>query len=75
MFFCFHAESMEQKTQKANNYFMLCEIYFVTNYTQEKTATIITREKEADYVFTVKDNQPTLTVEIKNALAQSAFSP
>jgi len=25
---------MEQKTQKANNYFMLCEIYFVTNYMQ-----------------------------------------
>ena len=44
-------------------------------HTQEKTATIIAREKEADYVFTVKDNQPTLTVEIKNALAQSAFSP
>lgn len=44
-------------------------------HTQTETATVIVREKEADYVFTVKGNQPTLKVEIEKALKQSAFSP
>lgn len=44
-------------------------------HTQTETATVIVREKEADYVFTVKGNQPTLKSEIEKALNQSAFSP
>jgi len=44
-------------------------------HTQTETATIIVREKEADYVFTVKGNQPTIKAEIEKALKQSAFSP
>lgn len=44
-------------------------------HTQDDTATVIVREKEADYVFTVKGNQPKLKEEIEKALNQSAFSP
>ena len=44
-------------------------------HTQTATATIIARDKNADYVFTVKDNQPTLKVDMQKALTQSAFSP
>ena len=44
-------------------------------HTQTLTATVIVREKEADYVLTAKDNQPTLKSEIEKALNQSAFSP
>ena len=44
-------------------------------HTQTLTATVIVKEKEADYVLTAKDNQPTLKSEIKTALNQSAFPP
>jgi hypothetical protein len=44
-------------------------------HTQTKTAEIIVKEKLADYVFTVKGNQPTLKKEIKKALNESAFFP
>ena len=44
-------------------------------HTQTETATVIVREKEADYVFTVKGNQPNLKTEIEKALQKSAFSP
>ena len=43
-------------------------------HTQKKTARFIIEEKEADYVFTVKDNQKTLREDIA-ALDKSAFSP
>lgn len=44
-------------------------------HTQTLTSTVIVRDKEADYVLTAKDNQPTLKSEIEKALSQSAFSP
>lgn len=44
-------------------------------HTQIETATVIVREKEADYVFTVKGNQPNLKTDIEKALQKSAFSP
>ena len=44
-------------------------------HTQTETATIIARDKNADYVFVAKDNQPTLKAEIQKALTESAFSP
>ncbi len=44
-------------------------------HTQSKTASIIVKERAVDYVFTVKENQPTLKLEIEKALNQSAFPP
>ena len=44
-------------------------------HTQDKTATIIARDREADYVFTVKDNRKKLKKEIKARLSSCAFSP
>lgn len=44
-------------------------------HSQHETATIIARDKQADYVFTVKNNQRSLRKEIQTALENSAFSP
>jgi len=43
-------------------------------HTQKKTARYLVNKKKADYVFTVKDNQPTLKKEIQE-LGLSAFPP
>lgn len=43
-------------------------------HTQEKTARYLVEEKKADYLFTVKDNQPTLKQDIAD-LDWKAFSP
>ena len=43
-------------------------------HTQKQTARFIVKDKHADYLFTVKDNQPGLRDDIA-ALAQSDFSP
>jgi hypothetical protein len=43
-------------------------------HTQKKTARYLVKEKEADYVFTVKDNQPTLRQDIAT-LGLDAFPP
>jgi hypothetical protein len=43
-------------------------------HTQKDTARFIVEEKHADYLFTVKDNQPTLKQDIKT-LKMESFSP
>lgn len=43
-------------------------------HTQHDTATYLVKEKHADYLFTVKDNQPTLKADIE-ALNLTAFPP
>jgi predicted transposase YbfD/YdcC len=43
-------------------------------HTQKDAARFIVEEKHADYLFTVKDNQPTLREDIEN-LDIEAFSP
>lgn len=43
-------------------------------HTQRKTATYLVEEKEADFVFIAKDNQPTLTESIET-LGLDAFPP
>ena len=43
-------------------------------HTQKETARYLVEEKKADYVFTVKDNQPTLRKDIQE-LGLSAFPP
>jgi predicted transposase YbfD/YdcC len=43
-------------------------------HTQQKTAKFIVEEKKADYLLTVKDNQPTLRDDIA-ALNLAAFPP
>ena len=43
-------------------------------HTQSETARYLVEEKKADYVFTVKDNQPTLKKDIKE-LGLQAFPP
>lgn len=43
-------------------------------HTQKESARFIVEKKQADYVLTVKDNQPTLLADIK-ALEESDFSP
>ena len=43
-------------------------------HTQRDTARFIVEEKQADYLFTVKDNQPTLKQDIE-CLSMEAFSP
>lgn len=43
-------------------------------HTQKDTARFIVEEKHADYLFTVKDNQPTLKQDIES-LSMEAFSP
>jgi hypothetical protein len=44
-------------------------------HTQALTATIIARDKEADYVFTVKGNQPNLEKNLTAQFKDCAFSP
>jgi len=44
-------------------------------HTQTETATNIVRDNQAEYVFTVKGNQPTLKKEIQLSLQTSDFSP
>jgi hypothetical protein len=44
-------------------------------HTQSETARYIVKEKEADYLFTVKDNQPTLKKQLETSLGNRAFSP
>jgi len=44
-------------------------------HTQTETATTIVRDNKAEYVFTVKDNQPKLKQEIQSSLQNSDFSP
>ena len=43
-------------------------------HTQKETARFLVKDKKADYVFTVKDNQPTLRKDIQE-LALSSFPP
>jgi len=43
-------------------------------HTQKETARFLVEDKKADYVFTVKDNQPTLLQDIKD-LGLEAFPP
>jgi predicted transposase YbfD/YdcC len=43
-------------------------------HVQKATATFLVEEKKADYVFTVKENQPTLRKHIED-LGLSSFSP
>jgi len=43
-------------------------------HTQKETARFLVEEKEADYLFIVKDNQPTLLADLV-ALEESDFSP
>jgi hypothetical protein len=44
-------------------------------HTNEKTAAFITEFKEADYLLTIKDNQPKLLADVKHLFAEGAFSP
>ncbi len=44
-------------------------------HSQDKTAAIIVRDKDADYVFSIKDNRSSVKEEIKTALSNSAFPP
>jgi len=44
-------------------------------HTQSETARYIIKEKEADYLFTVKDNQPSLKRQLEESLGNRAFSP
>jgi len=46
-------------------------------HTQAKTARVITQERGADYLFTVKDNQPTVSESVQQLHRglQHAFSP
>jgi hypothetical protein len=44
-------------------------------HTQDLTATIIAREKDAEYVFTVKGNQEKLQSQIQARFENRAFSP
>ena len=43
-------------------------------HTQKDTARFIVEEKHADYLFTVKDNQPTLKLDIET-LKMESFPP
>lgn len=44
------------------------------HYTPKSSARMIVEDNQADYVFTVKDNQPTLCADIEQ-LNLSAFPP
>ena len=44
-------------------------------HTQVDTAVFLVREKEADFTFIVKDNQPTLKKQLEYSLGDQAFSP
>jgi len=51
-----------------------CVVTADAMHTQKKTAQHIVEEKKADYLFTVKDNQPTLREDI-NELHMESFPP
>ena len=44
-------------------------------HTQVDSAVFLVREKEADFTFIVKDNQPTLKKQLEQSLGDQAFSP
>jgi hypothetical protein len=44
-------------------------------HTQTDTARFLVEEKQADYLFTVKDNQPTLKNDIETLMAADSFPP
>jgi hypothetical protein len=56
------------------NAFIGCIVTLDALHTQTKTARYLVEEKEADYVFTAKDNQETLKNDIA-ALTDDDFSP
>ncbi len=51
-----------------------CVVTADAMHTQKDTARFIVEEKHADYLFTVKDNQPTLKQDIES-LSMESFSP
>jgi len=51
-----------------------CVVTADAMHTQKDTARFIVEEKHADYLFTVKDNQPTLKQDIES-LSMDTFSP
>jgi len=51
-----------------------CVVTADAMHTQKDTARFIVEEKHADYLFTVKDNQPTLRQDIES-LSMESFSP
>jgi hypothetical protein len=51
-----------------------CVVTADAMHTQKDTARFVVEEKHADYLFTVKDNQPTLKQDIES-LPMEAFSP
>jgi hypothetical protein len=51
-----------------------CVVTADAMHTQKDTARFIVEEKHADYLFTVKDNQPILKQDIEN-LSMDSFSP
>jgi len=44
-------------------------------HTQKDLARFLVQKKHADYLFTVKDNQPTLKDDIKALALNESFSP
>jgi predicted transposase YbfD/YdcC len=44
-------------------------------HTQKDLARFLVEEKQADYLFTVKDNQPTLKEDIEALALNEGFSP
>ena len=44
-------------------------------HTNQTTAEYITDGKDADYMLTLKDNQPTLLADVKRLFSEGAFSP
>jgi len=44
-------------------------------HTQDDTARYLVQERDADYIFTVKDNQPTLREQCSRLFPEPAFSP
>jgi predicted transposase YbfD/YdcC len=44
-------------------------------HTQRKLARFLVEKKKADYVLTVKDNQPTLKKDIAELFAAESFPP
>jgi predicted transposase YbfD/YdcC len=51
-----------------------CVVTADAMHTQKNTARFIVEEKQADYLFTVKDNQSTLKQDIES-LSLDSFSP
>jgi len=44
-------------------------------HTQKDLARFLVKDKQADYLFTVKDNQPTLKDDIKALALNEGFPP